>query len=149
MAFKDNVIVQPWIVILRGTKETDIAKLHDTALYGKGNGIYCNLKQADVTTTIAPFIDGVIKSALMGNGVKIVDEEVVRQKDTDITDARGLSLTITFENGMRAKPYIPMAKLSTIPQLALAVAKLEWKTLEGEILKAVTVDYKTTVQVPV
>lgn len=147
MGFKDNTKVQPWICILRGAKETDIAKLYDSEQYGKGNGIFCNLKQADVTSILAPFIDGVIKSALMGNGVKIVDEEAVRQKDTDITDARGLALTITFETGEKAKAYIPMAKIATIPALALAVAKLEWKSADGTILKAVTVDYKTTVQV--
>lgn len=146
MALVQNTAVKPWIAVLRGATESDIVKLHDTELYGQGNGIYANITEAHVTS-ISAFLDGVVKSCLLGSGVKLTDENAVRQKDTDITDAKGVSLTITFANGMKAKPYIPMAKIASIPAMAMAIAKLPWRTPEGADLVATSVDYKVSVQV--
>lgn len=146
MALKSIVKHKPYILLWRGAKESDFAKLYDSAQYQKGNGIYADLLEAHVTS-IASFTDGQVKSCLLGNGTLQTDDLLIRKADSTINDAKGVLYVVTMDNGQSARIYIPMVKTTSIDALASVIGKLPFKTEEGAVLKGVTVDYKTTVAI--
>lgn len=134
---------QPYVVLRRGQKESDMLYIYDKPQYRPGNGIYADLTEADVLGLTA-VLDAKVKTYRLADGIVQTDEGFTPVADKDINDASGKVLTVIFETGQSASVYVPMVLTNKVEDCVTKFGGFKWKDSDGTALKVSRIDYKAS-----
>lgn len=147
MAFEQKA-PQPYGILARGQKETEMAKFYDSPFMSsrKSSGIYIDMAEANFTS-LETYLDGKFMTIRGADGITKTDPDFVRTADTQLNDNAGRTFVAYFDEvNDVCSIYIPYVLTGKEEDLARALTALTYKKADGTTLTLSRIDFKSSVK---